>query len=88
MALPTTAAFRAAFPELDYLPEAAITEALEASTEYYGGDVQRLQLLAAAHAHVVRRMVAEGAQLPKDLRGASSYGRQLRQGLRPMAAVV
>ena len=81
MALPTAAAFRAAFPEYGGLPDAAINEALEASVDYYAGDDQRLQLYAAAHAYVVRRDVAAGMDVP-DVLTASTYGRLLDLGLR------
>ena len=81
MALPTAARFREEFPELGGLPDAAIATALAASTDFYAGDVERLQLLATAHACVVRRDTAAGKDVP-DLLNASTYGRLLELGLR------
>ena len=81
MALPTPDRFRAEFPEFDGLPDQTISTALAEGVDYYVGDTERFQLLAAAHAYVVRRDVAAGLDVP-DLLGASTYGRLLAFGLR------
>ena len=82
MALPTAAAFRAAFPELSSVPDVEALRAIADGATYYSGDVERLQLLAAANALVVRRMVEHGEDVPTDQRKASSYGKQLLHALR------
>ena len=80
--LPTPDAFRTAFPEFSGLTDAAATAALQDGLQYYAGSDDALQLLAGAHAHVVRTKMAAGEDLPTDVRQASSYGKMLAFRLR------